>query len=257
MAAVLVTGLTANVGEAQLREFFSYSGEVASVELNDAPSGRSALVAFLDAAALPTALLLTGATIVADDPPITVVEALGGALGAPAPSRPAADEPALLRVQTALRAMAAKGYVLGKDAVASVKAFDERTGVTSKIKETASELNERLRIAERSKAAADAASSAAASAAQAAKGAAASLAEKAKAFDEKHRVMERGRGLVSDASASVSNAAQRSGATDALKNLWSKGSAAAADAATAVKAKVASLSEKDAGVPVSTQATAE
>jgi hypothetical protein len=83
-------------------------------------------------------------------------------------------------------------------------AFDERTGVTSKIKETASELNERLRIAERSKAAADAASSAAASAAQAAKGAAASLAEKAKAFDEKHRVMERGRGLVSDASASVS-----------------------------------------------------
>lgn len=123
MSAVLVTGLTSRIDESQLREFFSYSGEVASVELSGAgEDARSAIVAFTDASALPTALLLTGATIVADDPPITVVEAPGNAHGAVLhPLAPAADENALQRAQEALSAMMAKGFVLGKDAVARVK----------------------------------------------------------------------------------------------------------------------------------------
>ena len=72
--------------------------------------------------------------------------------------------------------------------------MDERTGVSTKIKETATELNERLRLAERSRAAADAA-----------KGAAASLADKAREFNEKHKIVERGRGLASDAAAAASS----------------------------------------------------
>ena len=131
MAAVLVTGLTSRIDEAQLREFFSYSGEVSSVELSGDGEVRSAIVAFADASALPTALLLTGATIVADDPPITVVEAAGGAHGAVAnPLPPAADESAMQRAQEALSAMMAKGYMLGKDAVARVKVCEERRAGT-------------------------------------------------------------------------------------------------------------------------------
>lgn len=65
MAAVKVTGITATITEGQIRDFFSYSGEVTSVELFDeALGGRSAIVRFAEEAALETALLLSGATIV-------------------------------------------------------------------------------------------------------------------------------------------------------------------------------------------------
>lgn len=65
MAGVKVTGITETITEQQLREFFSYSGEVSSVELfNEALGGRSAIVRFAEEGALETALLLTGATIV-------------------------------------------------------------------------------------------------------------------------------------------------------------------------------------------------
>ena len=69
MAAVKVTGLTSNIGEQQLKEFFSYSGEVSSVEIFEELGGRSAIVRFTDASALETALLLTGATIVSGGTP--------------------------------------------------------------------------------------------------------------------------------------------------------------------------------------------
>jgi hypothetical protein len=165
------------------------------------------------------------------------------------------------------------------------QAYDERTGLTTKIKDTAKvcvlsclapilflicsfdsghsaavlqDLNERLKISERSKAAADAASTAAASAAQAAKGAAASLAESAKAFNEKHKPLDKAKGLVAEASASVSSAAQRSGASDAiagagarLGSFFSRAGAAAGDALAAAKSRAAG---EEAGVPVSTPA---
>lgn len=65
MAAVKVTGITETITEQQLREFFSYSGEVTSVELmQEAVGARIAVVRFADESALETALLLSGATIV-------------------------------------------------------------------------------------------------------------------------------------------------------------------------------------------------
>jgi|APGre2960657423_1045063.scaffolds.fasta_scaffold268154_1 hypothetical protein len=119
MSAVLVTGLTLKVDEGALREFFSYSGEVSSVELMDSEGNRSAIVSFTDASALATALLLTGSTIVADDPPITVVASYK-----PGESAAAAEEPDLVdleRVKEALAGLMARGFLLGKDAVAKAK----------------------------------------------------------------------------------------------------------------------------------------
>lgn len=64
MAGVKVTGITETITEQQLREFFSYSGDVTGVEIFPEGAGRAAIVRFADEGALETALLLSGATIV-------------------------------------------------------------------------------------------------------------------------------------------------------------------------------------------------
>ena len=124
------------------------SGEVTSVELHDGTGsedapGRSAIVSFVSASSLDTALLLSGATIIAGEPPITVTAALvspaaaaaaaaaaaspGGAVGYRV--RGAGDDDDLIdfqRVQDVMATLMAKGFVLGKDALAKAKARRNR-----------------------------------------------------------------------------------------------------------------------------------
>jgi hypothetical protein len=139
------------------------SGVVTSVELHDAPAApapdtaaaeaaaldgaapapppataaatRSAIVSFENASSLDTALLLSGATIVAGEPPITVVaslipDAAAGAAaaavsaGTPHRVRGPGDDDDLIdfqRVSDVMSTLMAKGFVLGKDALAKAK----------------------------------------------------------------------------------------------------------------------------------------
>ncbi len=139
MSAVLVTGLTTRVDENALREFFSYSGDVTGVELHDAPDAaggptRSAIVSFAAANALDTALLLTGSTIVPEDPPITVVASYKPGEAAP-PAKDTNADPDLIdmrRVSDALSTMMAKGFMLSKDALAKAK-VRRRCGGTQRV----------------------------------------------------------------------------------------------------------------------------
>ncbi|KAM0866198.1 hypothetical protein ACQ4PT_042784 [Festuca glaucescens] len=63
---VRVRNISDLAGEREVREFFSFSGEIEHVDirLDGAPTGRTAYVTFKDPKALEIALLLSGATIV-------------------------------------------------------------------------------------------------------------------------------------------------------------------------------------------------
>jgi hypothetical protein len=222
MAVVLVTGLTARADESSLRDFFGYSGAVSHVEITDAAdASRSALVTFADASSLQTALLLTGATIVAGDPPITVVEAPGSTA---AVAKDSAYKPALLDLNKAhatLSALAGKGYALGKDAVARVKEFDEKHQASQKVSETA------------------------AKAAEAARNAASSLAEKARELNAKFKPVEKAQ--TAFANAGGPEAAQKVG--KGLSNLWESSKAAAKSAAEKLRGGAKGAASAEPAVP--------
>lgn len=130
MSAILVTNLTASTSATALREFFSYSGEVVSVEQHEEPGTppeRSAVVVFASAASLDTALLLSGASIVAGEPPITVVATAlpAGALPAASLGRVPGDDDGLAKkAGDVLALLVAKGAVLGKGALEKAKVSD-------------------------------------------------------------------------------------------------------------------------------------
>lgn len=228
--------------------FFScLSGEISHIELHDKPepAGRSAIVTFASPQALDTALLLTGSTIVAGEPPVTVVASYKPGEQAPAPKSPDAEADLidLKRVQDALAAMLARGYVLGRTGVDKAKALDAELGVSQKLVATAEDLNARLRLTERGK-----------DAVQAASAGAQALAAKAKELNEKHQILNRGRTLVSDATTSVSATLTAAGPPgEAVKSaalftrgLLARATAGAADLVSAARVKVEALSAQEA-----------
>eukprot|EP00897_Mesotaenium_endlicherianum_P000553 jgi/Mesen1/10499/ME000083S10003 len=136
---VKVTNVSKNATEKDLWDFFAFSGEILSISMQPAGEGDSqtAHVTFQEAKALDTALLLTGAQIV--DLPIHVEAAPqfqppenASLLHSPSvdsltDQKTSASASATYdRAQAVMADMLAKGYVLGKDAMARARTYDEK-----------------------------------------------------------------------------------------------------------------------------------
>ncbi|XP_071708419.1 binding partner of ACD11 1-like [Rutidosis leptorrhynchoides] len=147
---VKVSNLSTKASLRDVREFFSFSGDIVYVEVqsND-DSSQNAFVTFTDLQGAETAVLLSGATIV--DTTVTVTLAPDYQLPPEATSAPPPpeNESALRKAEDVVSSMFAKGFVLGKDAVSKAKSFDEKHGLTSTASAKVADLDKKLGFTEK------------------------------------------------------------------------------------------------------------
>ncbi|BBN04894.1 hypothetical protein MPTK1_3g08610 [Marchantia polymorpha subsp. ruderalis] len=151
---VRVGGVSLRASEHDIRDFFSFSGEITHIELQrEGDWSQVAYVTFKNADALETALLLSGATIV--DQSVSIIPMEGYVL----PRSPHSDDelhgeplsaPAQEnKAQAVITEMLAKGYLVGKDAMAKAKQFDEKHGLTATAAATVVSVDKKLGLTEK------------------------------------------------------------------------------------------------------------
>ncbi|KAF3449378.1 hypothetical protein FNV43_RR10106 [Rhamnella rubrinervis] len=134
---VKVSNVSLGANERDIKEFFSFSGDIEYVEMmsNDERS-QIAYVTFKDTQGAETAILLSGATIV--DMSVTIALApeyeLPPSASAPPETEnktPGGAESAFRKAEDVVTSMLAKGFILGKDAVSKAKNLDEKHQLSS------------------------------------------------------------------------------------------------------------------------------
>ncbi|XP_028754661.1 binding partner of ACD11 1-like isoform X1 [Neltuma alba] len=168
LTTVKVSNVSLGATERDIKEFFSFSGDIEYVEMQSHDErSQVAYVTFKDLQGAETAVLLSGATIV--DLSVTVTmdpdyKLPPAALASSATDTkpPVGGESALRRAEDVVSGMLAKGFILGKDAVnkartfdekhqlsstasAKVASFDQKIGLTEKISVGASVVSDRVR----------------------------------------------------------------------------------------------------------------
>jgi hypothetical protein len=152
---VRVSNVSLQATEHDIRDFFSFSGEIVHVELQrDADWSQVAFVTFQNADALDTALLLSGATIV--DQAVTIIPMEGYVLPT------AREDDDILegedynhsvapenKATAAITDVLSRGLVIGKTAATQVKQFDEKHGLSASAIATATTVDQKLGISEK------------------------------------------------------------------------------------------------------------
>ncbi|KVH95146.1 binding partner of ACD11 1-like [Cynara cardunculus var. scolymus] len=154
---VKVSNLSLGASERDVREFFSFSGDIVYVETQSHNERTQiAFVTFTDSQGAETAVLLSGATIVDTTVNVTLdpeyqlppaATAASPPYGSNAP--PAGGESALRKAEDVVTSMFAKGFVLGKDAVGKAKTFDEKHGLTSTASAKVASLDKKIGFTEK------------------------------------------------------------------------------------------------------------
>ncbi|KAL9230669.1 hypothetical protein vseg_005991 [Gypsophila vaccaria] len=129
---IKVSNVSCKASERELKEFFSFSGDIVYVETKSDGEALTAYITFKDSVGADTAVLLTGATIVDTSVSISLdpsYELPPAALAQLNEGQNA--QSALQKAEDVVSTMLAKGYILGKDAVGKAKSFDEKHKLTS------------------------------------------------------------------------------------------------------------------------------
>ncbi|KAH7656631.1 RNA recognition motif domain-containing protein [Dioscorea alata] len=150
---VLVSNISLSANERDVKEFFSFSGDIEYIEMqSESARTQCAFVTFKESQGADTAILLSGATIVDLSVNITPVEnyqlppeAYKQVLER---SIPPADS-AVKKAEDVVSSMLAMGYVLGKDALNQAKSFDERHHLTSSASATVASLDSKIGLSEK------------------------------------------------------------------------------------------------------------
>ncbi|KAK9006160.1 hypothetical protein V6N11_035205 [Hibiscus sabdariffa] len=148
-----VSNVSLEATERDIKEFFSFSGDIEYVEMQRSNEGSQvAYITFKDLQGAETALLLSGAIIVGLSVSISLAPdyKLPPAAFVPPPvaqnKTPGAGDSAIRKAEDVVTGMLAKGFILGKDAVkkdekhqltskasAKVASFDKKIGFADKI----------------------------------------------------------------------------------------------------------------------------
>ncbi|THF96463.1 hypothetical protein TEA_029039 [Camellia sinensis var. sinensis] len=135
---VKISNVSLGATEQDVKEFFSFSGEIEYVEMHsENERSQTAYVTFRDPQGAETAVLLSGATIV--DQSVAIAFAPDYKLPPAASATPIAAEnknagaagSAVQKAEDVVSGMLAKGFILGKDALNKAKALDEKHQFTS------------------------------------------------------------------------------------------------------------------------------
>ncbi|KAF5450301.1 hypothetical protein F2P56_030666 [Juglans regia] len=122
---VEVSNISPAVSEREIREFFSFSGDIQCVEMQRETDGTQlAYVTFKDSQGADTAVLLSD-------------------------KRPVATGSAVQKAEDVVSTMLAKGFVLGKDAISKAKAFDEQHHLTSNASATVASIDRKMGLSEK------------------------------------------------------------------------------------------------------------
>ncbi|KAF7829198.1 binding partner of ACD11 1-like [Senna tora] len=152
---VKVSNVSLGATEQDIREFFSFSGEIQYVELRSHDErSQIAYVTFKDSQGAETAVLLSGATIVDLSVTITLDPEYQLPPAALASSEtesrtPRGAESALGKAEDVVTSMLAKGFVLGKDAVNKAKTFDEKHQLTSTASAKVASFDQKIGLSEK------------------------------------------------------------------------------------------------------------
>ncbi|GJS27001.1 binding partner of ACD11 1-like protein [Tanacetum coccineum] len=153
---VKVSNLSLKASQRDVKEFFSFSGDIVYVEMqSDNDNYQNAFVTFTDSQGAETAVLLSGATIadtvviVALEPEYQLSPEAIASLSPRSMNAPAEPESALRKAEDVVSSMFAKGFVLGKDAVSKAKSFDEKHGLTSTASAKVASLDKKIGFTEK------------------------------------------------------------------------------------------------------------
>lgn len=152
---VKVNNLSLTASEQNIREFFSFSGEINRVEMHsDDERCQIAYVTFKNPEGAETAAMLSGATIV--DQAVTIALAPDYKEPDDASSFPtetenkgAAAASPVQKAEEVVSSMLAKGFVLGKDALNRAKALDEKHRVTATATATVASIDQKIGLSEK------------------------------------------------------------------------------------------------------------
>ncbi|KAK6931663.1 RNA recognition motif domain [Dillenia turbinata] len=154
MRTIKVSNISLAASERDIKEFFSFSGDIQHVEMQrESEMTQLAYVTFKNLQGADTAMLLSGAFIA--DLPISIMPAGNYQLPADAlPLTPnhqkvVAANSAVHKAEDAVSSMLARGYVLGKDALGKARAFDERHNWTSNASATVVSIDHKIGLSEK------------------------------------------------------------------------------------------------------------
>ncbi|KAJ7949884.1 binding partner of ACD11 1-like [Quillaja saponaria] len=194
--SVEVSNVSLDASEQDVKEFFSFSGEIQYIEMkSDNERSQIAYVTFKDPQGAETAVLLSGATVV--DQPVNIALAPEYVLPASVASAvpPATEtkseggaESAVKKAEDVVTSMLAKGFVLGKDALNQAKVFDEKHQLTSTATSKVASIDQKIGLTEKISAGTTIVN------------------DKVKEMDEKFQVSEKTKSAYSAAEQSVSTA---------------------------------------------------
>ncbi|KAL9274398.1 Binding partner of ACD11 1-like protein [Drosera capensis] len=153
---VKVCNVSLSASEKDIKEFFSFSGDIEYVELHsENERSQTAYVTFKDTQGAETAVLLSGATIVDQ----SVIIALAPDYKLPAAASlphtgienrtDGASGSAVQKAEDIVTTMLAKGFVLGKDALGKAKSFDEKLQLSSTASAKVASLDQKIGLTEK------------------------------------------------------------------------------------------------------------
>ncbi|XP_047149271.1 binding partner of ACD11 1-like isoform X2 [Vigna umbellata] len=152
---VKVVNVSLGATEQDIKEFFSFSGNIEYVELRSHDErSQTAYITFKEPHGAETAVLLSGATIV--DMSVTITLDPDYQLPPTAfksfekdSETPGGAEVALQKAEDVVSGMLAKGFILGKDAVNQAKAFDEKHQLSSTASAKVASFDQKIGLSEK------------------------------------------------------------------------------------------------------------
>ncbi|XP_018732807.2 binding partner of ACD11 1 [Eucalyptus grandis] len=150
---IKVSNISPNVSDRDVREFFSFSGDIQHVEMRrESESSQLAYVTFKEAQGADTAMLLSGATIAdlcVSITPVDDYQLPPEALPSTPEKKPTIGGDAIKKAEDVVSSMLAAGFVLGKDVMARAKALDEQHHWTSSASATVASIGGKIGLGER------------------------------------------------------------------------------------------------------------
>ncbi|KAJ4960266.1 hypothetical protein NE237_020176 [Protea cynaroides] len=148
---VKVSNISLAASEQDIKEFFSFSGDIQYVEMQrESERSQLAYVTFKDTLGADTAVLLSGATI--NDLSVSIKPVENYQLppeAIPVDLKPSNANLAVKKAEDVVSSMLARGFVLGKDALNKARAIDEQHHLTSNASATVVSLDRRMGLSEK------------------------------------------------------------------------------------------------------------
>ncbi|XP_054810588.1 binding partner of ACD11 1-like isoform X1 [Prosopis cineraria] len=155
LTTVKVSNVSLGATERDIKEFFSFSGDIEYVEMQSHDErSQTAYVTFKDLQGAETAVLLSGATIVDLSVTVTLdpdykLPPAALASSETATKTPVGGDSAFRKAEDVVSSMLAKGFILGKDAVNKARTFDERHQLSSTASAKVASFDQKIGLTEK------------------------------------------------------------------------------------------------------------